>query len=91
MPQRRMPTMVGRMVHCVGRPGVVHLVEALHGLVLVVLAAFQQVMHGHGLPRSEPGALFSPKRELSGWKRASGARFRPKTSEFRGSGATFDV
>ena len=29
-------------------PRVVHLVEALHGLVLVVLAALQQVMHGHG-------------------------------------------
>ena len=29
-------------------PRVVHLVEALHSLVLVVLAALQQVMHGHG-------------------------------------------
>ena len=26
----------------------VHLVEALHGLVVVVLAALQQVTHGHG-------------------------------------------
>ena len=31
-----------------GRPRVVHLVEALHGLALVVLAALQQIMHGHG-------------------------------------------
>ena len=36
------------LVHHAGRPRVVHLVEALHGLVLVVLAALQQVMHGHG-------------------------------------------
>ena len=35
-------------MHRAGRPRVVHLVEALHGLVLVVLAALQQVMHGHG-------------------------------------------
>ena len=35
-------------MHRTGRPRVVHLVEALHGLVLVVLAALQQVMHGHG-------------------------------------------
>ena len=28
--------------------GVVHLVKALHGLVLVVLAALQQVMRGRG-------------------------------------------
>ena len=34
---------VGALVH----RGVVHLVEA-HSLVLVVLAALQQVMHGHG-------------------------------------------
>ena len=54
-PQRRMPAMVGRsstsaaaLVHRAGRPRVVHLVEALHGLVLVVLAALQQVMHGRG-------------------------------------------
>ena len=39
---------VAALVHRVGRPRVVHLVEALHGLVLVVLAALQQVMHGHG-------------------------------------------
>ena len=39
---------VAALVHCAGRPRVVHLVEALHGLVLVVLAALQQVMHGHG-------------------------------------------
>ena len=37
---------VAALVH--RRPRVVHLVEALHGLVLVVLAALQQVMHGHG-------------------------------------------
>ena len=36
---------VAALVHRAGRPG---LVEALHGLVLVVLAALQQVMHGHG-------------------------------------------
>ena len=35
-------------MHRSGRPRVVHLVEALRGLVLVVLAALQQVMHGHG-------------------------------------------
>ena len=35
-------------MHRARRPRVVHLVEALHGLVLVVLAALQQVMHGHG-------------------------------------------
>ena len=34
-------------MHRAGRPGVVHLVEALHGLVLVVLAPLQQVVHGH--------------------------------------------
>ena len=39
---------VAALVHHAGRPGVVHLVEALHGLVLVVLAALQQVVHGHG-------------------------------------------
>ena len=39
---------VAALVHRAGRPRVVHLVEALHGLVLVVLAALQQVMHGHG-------------------------------------------
>ena len=38
---------VAALVHRVGHPRVVHLVEALHGLVLV-LAALQQVMHGHG-------------------------------------------
>ena len=39
---------VAALVHRVGRPRVVHLVEALHGPVLVVLAALQQVMRGHG-------------------------------------------
>ena len=39
---------VAALVHRAGRLRVVHLVEALHGLVLVVLAALQQVMHGHG-------------------------------------------
>ena len=39
---------VAALVHRAGRPRVVHLVEALHGLVLVVLAALQQVMRGHG-------------------------------------------
>ena len=39
---------VAGLVHRAGRPRVVHLVEALHGLVLVVLAALQQVMRGHG-------------------------------------------
>ena len=39
---------VAALVHRAGRPRVVHLVKALHGLVLVVLAALQQVMHGHG-------------------------------------------
>ena len=41
---------VAALAHRVGRPRVVHLVKALHGLVLVVLAALQlqQVMHGHG-------------------------------------------
>ena len=43
---------VAALVHRAGRPRVVHLVEALHGLVLVVLAALQQVMHGHGCGRS---------------------------------------
>ena len=37
---------VAALVHRAGRPRVVHLVEALHGLV--VLAALQQIMHGHG-------------------------------------------
>ena len=37
---------VAALVHRAGR--VVHLVEAFHGLVLVVLAALQQIMHGHG-------------------------------------------
>ena len=39
---------VAALVRRAGRPRVVHLVEALHGLVLVVLAALQQVMRGHG-------------------------------------------
>ena len=39
---------VAALVHRAGRPRVVHLVEALHGLVLVALAALQQVMHGYG-------------------------------------------
>ena len=39
---------VAALVHRAGRPRVVHLVEALHGLVLVVLAALQQVVRGHG-------------------------------------------
>ena len=39
---------VAALVHRAGRPRVVHLVEALHGLVLVVLAALQPVMHGYG-------------------------------------------
>ena len=33
---------VAALVHRAGRPRVVHLVEALHGLVLVVLAAFSR-------------------------------------------------
>ena len=39
---------VAALAHRAGRLRVVHLVEALHGLVLVVLAALQQIMHGHG-------------------------------------------
>ena len=39
---------VAALINRAGRPRVVHLVEALHGLVLVVLAALQQVMHGYG-------------------------------------------
>ena len=36
------------LVHRAGDARVVHFVEALHGLVAVVLSALQQVMHGHG-------------------------------------------
>ena len=54
VPQRRMPTMLGAAARPRSRSGALRgaskscLVEALHGLVLVVLAAFQQVMRGHG-------------------------------------------
>ena len=70
-----------------GRPRVVHLVEALHGLVLVVLAALQQVMHGHGAavvvnvvalavgedldPLDETGGVRSGRRQRVGGVRVS--------------------
>ena len=39
---------VAALVHRAGDARVVHFVEALHGLVAVVLSALQQVVHGHG-------------------------------------------
>ena len=39
---------VAALVHRAGDAGVVDFVEALHGLVAVVLPALQQVVHGHG-------------------------------------------
>ena len=39
---------VAALVHRTGDARVVHFVEALHGLVAVILSALQQVMHGHG-------------------------------------------
>ena len=41
---------VAALVHRAGDARVVHFVETLHGLVAVVLAALQQVVHGHGAP-----------------------------------------
>ena len=65
------------LVHRAGRPRVVHLVEALHGLVLVVLAALQQVTHGHGaavvVPLAKTGVLAvrSGRRQRVGGVRVS--------------------
>ena len=76
---------VAALLHCAGRPRVVHLVEALHGLVLVVLAALQQIMHGHGAtvvvnvvavgedldPLDETGGVRSGRRQRVGGVRVS--------------------
>ena len=90
--------MVGRSSTSAGRPRVVHLVEALHGLVLVALAALQ-VMHGHGAavvvnvvaalavgedldPLDETGGVRSGRRQ-----RVGGVRECGRPSRWLGEGA----